>query len=158
MTESDARGTTRNSRVIRASRETLYEAFTDPAALVQWLPPGEMTGEFHRFDARVGGGYEMSLYYPSSEREFRGKASEVEDRVTARFVELTSSQRIVQAIVFDSPDPAFAGEMTMVIAFEEADGGTEVSILCRDIPPGIRPEENEAGCQMSLENLARYVA
>jgi uncharacterized protein YndB with AHSA1/START domain len=129
----------------------------DPAALVVWLPPGEMTGEFYSFDARVGGGYRMSLFYPPSEQVFRGKTSEREDNVTVRFVELVPPRRIVQAVTFNSPDPAFSGEMTMVIAFEAADGETEVTIVCENIPPGIRPEDNDAGCRSSLEKLARYV-
>jgi uncharacterized protein YndB with AHSA1/START domain len=116
-----------------------------------------MTGKIHEFDARVGGGYRMSLFYPSSEQVYRGKTSEREDRFTARFVELTPLSRIVEAISFDSVDPAFLGEMTMTVTFEERDGGTEVTILFENIPPGIRPEDNEAGSRSSLEKLARYV-
>jgi Activator of Hsp90 ATPase homolog 1-like protein len=54
-------------------------------------------------------------------------------------------------------DPAFSGEMTMVVTFEERDGGTEVTIVFEHIPSGIRPEDNEAGCRSSLEKLARYL-
>jgi uncharacterized protein YndB with AHSA1/START domain len=125
MTDANSAASTRTSRVVKASREVVYQAFIDPAALVVWLPPGEMTGKFYSFDARVGGGYRMSLFYPQSEQVFRGKTSEREDNITARFVELTPPMRIVQAITFNSPDPAFSGEMTMVITFEIADGGTE---------------------------------
>jgi len=32
-----------------------------------------------------------------------------------------------------------------------------VTILFENIPPGIRPEDNEAGSRSSLEKLARYV-
>ena len=63
----DAGAWTRASRVIRARPEELYEAFIDPAALAAWLPPAEMTGHIHEFDARVGGGYRMSLFYPPGE-------------------------------------------------------------------------------------------
>jgi hypothetical protein len=72
-------------------------------------------------------------------------------------VELTPPSRIVQAISFDSDDPAFSGEMTMLVTFEERDGGTDVTIQFDDIPPGILPEDNEAGTRASLEKLARYV-
>lgn len=99
----------------------------------------------------------MSLFYPSTEQIRRGKTSKREDRFTARFVELTPPARIVQAITFDSVDPAFSGEMTMVVTFEDRDGGTEVTILFEHMPPGIRPEDNEAGTRSSLEKLARYV-
>jgi uncharacterized protein YndB with AHSA1/START domain len=157
MTDASSGASTRTSRFIKAPREALYRAFTDPGALAAWLSPGEMTGKVHEFDARVGGGYRMSLYYPSSEQENRGKTSEREDRYTARFVELTPPSRIVEAITFDSDDPAFSGEMTMVVTFEERDGGSEVTIVFEHIPPGIRPEDNDAGTRSSLEKLARYV-
>jgi uncharacterized protein YndB with AHSA1/START domain len=157
MTDAHSTASTLNSKFIKASPEALYRAFTDPAALAVWLAPGEMTGEVHSFDGRVGGGYQMSLYYPASEEAFRGKSSEREDRFTARFVELTSPKKIVQAITFDSDDPAFSGEMIMEVTFEAEAGGTTVSILFKNIPPGIRPEDNEVGTALTLEKLARYV-
>lgn len=156
MTTTPAPASTRTSRVIKASREALYRAFTDPAALAVWLSPEGMTGKVHAFDGRVGGGYQMSLFYASTEPAGRGKTAQREDRYTARFVELNPS-RIVQAITFDSADPAFSGEMTMVVTFEARDGGTEVTVVFENIPPGIRPEDNDAGTRSSLEKLARYV-
>lgn len=150
-------GRTRNSRIIDASLETLYRAFTDPEALPQWLAPGEMTAKVHDFDGRAGGGYKMSLYYPASEDAPRGKSAEREDRFTARFVELTPPRRIVQAITFDSDDPAFAGEMIMDVTLQPEPQGTRVTIVFENIPPGIRAEDNEAGTESSLEKLARYV-
>jgi uncharacterized protein YndB with AHSA1/START domain len=157
MTDAHSGASTRNSKWIKATPQALYRAFTDPAALAVWLAPADMTGEVHRFDDRVGGGYQMSLYYPSSEQTFRGKTSEREDRYTARFVELTPPRRIVAAITFDALDPAFSGEMLMVVTLEAEDGGTTVSILFKDIPSGIRPQDNEAGTRSTLEKLARYV-
>ena len=157
MNDANSPASTRTSRVIRAPREALYRAFTDPAALARWQAPDEMTGQVHAFDARVGGGYRMSLFYPATAQEYRGKTSEREDRFTARFVELTPPARIVEAITFDSADPAFSGEMTMVVTLEEREGGTEVTIGFEHIPPGIRPEDNDAGTRSSLEKLARYV-
>src|SRR4051812_40766692 len=106
-----------NSRVIEVSREVLYDAFLDPEALIVWLPPGDMTGEIHSFDARVGGGYRMSLFYPLGETERKGKTNEREDSVNVRFAELERPVRIVQVVLFDSPDPSFSGEMIMTITF-----------------------------------------
>jgi uncharacterized protein YndB with AHSA1/START domain len=157
MTDAHSHASTQNSKCIKATPEALYRAFTDPAALAVWLAPGDMTGEVHSFDDRVGGGYQMSLYYPASEKTFRGKTSEREDRYTARFVELTPPSRIVEAITFDAVDPAFSGEMLMVVTLEAGDGGTTVSIFFTDIPSGIRPEDNEAGTRSTLEKLARFV-
>jgi uncharacterized protein YndB with AHSA1/START domain len=146
---------TRTSRVIGARPEEVYEAFMNPAALVDWLPPGEMTGEIHEFDARVGGGYRMSLFFPPTERSFRGKTSDREDVVTVRFVELAPARKIVETVNFHTTDPALCGEMTFVWTFEEVSGGTEVTVACKNLPPGLRAEDNEAGSRLSLEQLAR---
>jgi uncharacterized protein YndB with AHSA1/START domain len=155
MSEARAGAWTRTSLIIKARPDELYEAFMDPAALVAWLPPSGMTGAIHEFDGRVGGGYRMSLFYPPDERTFRGKTSNSEDVVNVRFVELASPHRIVEAVTFDTTDPAFFGEMTLVVTFEEASCGTEVTILCTNLPPGLRAEDNEAGSRLSLEQLAR---
>ena len=145
---------TRTSRVIRARPEELYRAFVDRDALLAWLPPAGMTGHMHAFDARVGGGYRMSLFYPEGS-EFRGKTADREDMVDVRFVELSPPRRVVEAVTFASDDPAFAGEMTLTATFEEVPGGTEVTLLFTNLPPGLRPEDNDAGARSSLEQLAR---
>ncbi len=157
MTHAPPSGSSRTSLVIQASREALYRAFTDLAALEAWQAPGEMTGKVHAFDLRVGGGYEMSLFYPDADHESVGKSGEREDRFTTRFVELSPPAKIVQVVTFDSDDPAFGGEMTMTIMLDEREGGTEVTIAYEGIPSGIRPEDNELGTRLSLEKLGRYV-
>ena len=150
-------GTTRTSRVIRARPEAIYRACTDPRLLAAWRAPDEMTATIHAFDARVGGGYEMALRYPLSEPGRPGKTSDREDRFRSRFIELVPGERIVEAITFETDGPAFAGEMTMDVTLVGRDGGTEVTIAFANIPPGIRPEDNEEGTRQSLEQLARLV-
>ena len=148
---------TRNSRTIKASPEAIYRVFADADALAAWLAPEGMTGKVHNFDFTVGGGYEMSLFYPDTGEDFKGKTAENEDRFTARFVELSPPRKIVQAINFESDDPAFAGEMMMEVTFEPKEEGTDVTFIFTDIPPGIRPEDNEAGTESTLGKLARYI-
>ena len=157
MTDAHSDASTRNSKFIKAPQQTIYRAFTDPAALAVWLAPGDMTGVVHSFDFRVGGGYQMSLYYPSTESSIQGKTSEREDRYTARFVELNPPEKIVEAITFDTVDQAFKGEMIMEVTLESEEGGTTVSIVFKDIPSGIRPEDNEIGTESTLAKLARFV-
>ncbi len=149
--------TTQNSRVIKAAPEAIYRAFTTPEALEVWQAPGDMTGKVHQFDLKVGGGYEMSLYYPGSETKMKGKTEELEDRFSARFVELIPNKKIVQAVNFESPDPDFSGEMMVEITFEPQSNGTKVTYFFRNIPKGIKPEDNETGTISTLEKLARYI-
>jgi hypothetical protein len=43
----------------------------------------------------------------------------------------------------------------MTATFEEVSGETEVTLVCQNLPPGLRVEDNEAGSRLSLEQLAR---
>lgn len=149
--------TSRTTRFIKAAPQKVYAAVMDPDALLAWLPPGGMTGRLYDFNGQEGGGYRMSLFYPASEHSMRGKTADKEDMVSVRFVELQPARRIVEAVTFHSDDPAFAGEMRIDIRFDEVAGGTEVTFLCTDIPPGIRPQDNDEGTRLSLDQLARYV-
>ncbi len=58
MANANSASSTRTSRLIKASREALDRASTDPAALAAWLSPRELTGKVHEFDGQVGGGYQ----------------------------------------------------------------------------------------------------
>ena len=149
--------TTTNQKLVRSTPEAVYQAFTDPHALETWLAPGEMAGQIHRFDLMAGGGYEMSLYYPSTDKISKGKSASNEDRFIARFLELSPPAKIVQAIKFNTEGSAFSGEMIMESSFKAMDGGTMVTITFENIPAGIKPADNEKGTALSLEKLARYV-
>jgi uncharacterized protein YndB with AHSA1/START domain len=151
------RGSSRTSRIIRADREKLYRAFVDPAILLAWLPPGDMTGKMHAFDARVGGGYDMSLFYPSGEGPGPGKTDDREDRVRVGFVLLEPPDRIVETVDFVTDDPELGGEIRLVVTFRDAPGGTEVTMAFEDLPPGLKPEDNDTGARQSLEQLARLL-
>jgi uncharacterized protein YndB with AHSA1/START domain len=149
--------TSKTSSIIKTTPEILYQALTTPKALEVWQAPDSMTGKVHTFDLRVGGGYEMSLFYPESEKGNAGKTNGKEDRFTVRFLELIPYQKIVEAVTFSSDDPDFSGEMRIGITLEPKDNGTEITHFYENIPKGIRPEDNDAGTRSSLEKLARYV-
>ena len=154
---SPTTASSRTTRVIRADAETIYRAFLDPAALLAWLPPADMTARLHAFDARPGGGYEMSLLYPADEPHLRGKTAEREDRVVVRFTELAPPRRIVEAVRFVSDDAAFGGEMTLTVTIEPHADGSVVTMAFADLPPGLRPEDNDEGARISLAQLARHL-
>lgn len=148
--------TDRGSRVVTASPEQVWAALVDPRALLAWLPPGEMTGRFERFDARPGGSYRMVLTYPDASGA-PGKASADSDIVEARFADIVPGERIVQAVDFVSDDPANAGTMTMTWQVTAVDAGTRVDIIAEDVPDGISAEDHAAGLASSLKKLAAYL-
>ena len=148
--------TDRGSRVIAASPERVWAALVDPGALLAWLPPGEMTGRFERFDARPGGSYRMVLTYPDASGA-PGKATADSDIVEARFLDIVPGERVVQAVDFVSDDPANAGTMTMTWQVTAIGDGTRVDIIAGDVPDGISAEDHAAGLTSSLTKLAAYL-
>ena len=155
MTEPGSRGaSTRVSRIIRAPREAVYQAFLDRDAVAAWLPPETMSGQVHAFDPREGGEFGMSLTYQDPRHSPGGKTSEDSDTFQGRFVELVPDEKIVWVVEFESQDPGFAGEMRITWSLEDAEAGTEVTVLCENIPQGVRPEDNEMGSRSSLQKLA----
>lgn len=144
------------SRVVEASPRDVYAALVDRRALASWLPPQGMTGHFERFDARPGGSYRLVLTY-SGPTAGGGKATANSDVVEVRFVSLEPEVRVVQAVDFDSDDPAFAGTMTMTWELRAVEGGTAVEIVAEDVPDGISASDHAAGMASSLANLAAYV-
>ena len=116
-----------------------------------------MTGRFEHFDARPGGSYRFVLSFEAPDGGI-GKTTPDSDAVDVRFLDIQPGTRVVQAVDFDSNDPAFAGTMTMTWELHAATHGTRVEIRADDVPPGISAEDHAAGLSASLANLAAYVA
>lgn len=144
---------TRVTKIIKAPRTAVYAAFLDADALAGWLPPANMSGHVHLFEPRAGGHIHVSLRYRGPEGA-SGKSSADTDTFRGRFAELVPHEKIVWVVEFESPDPAFAGEMTMITTLADAPDGTEIAMTCKNIPRGIKPEDNAMGCRSSLQNLA----
>jgi len=128
----------------------------DEEALLQWLPPGGMSGRFERFDPRPGGSYRLVLTY-ADDSSASGKSTPSSDVVEARFIDVVPDVRVVQAVDFVSDDPAFTGTMTMTWELSAEVDGTRVAIRADGVPAGISAADHVAGMQSSLANLADYL-
>jgi len=148
--------TDRAERVVNAPVDRVFHALVDRAALEAWLPPRGMTARFESFDPTPGGSYRVVLTY-ADPTDARGKSSADSDIVEARYVDIVTNDRVVQAVDFVSDDSAFAGTMTMTWAVDAVDGRTRVEITAEDVPDGISAADHAVGLHSSLENLADYV-
>lgn len=148
--------TDRGSRLVAAPVAKVFAALVDRSALESWLPPRGMTARFDRFDPRPGGSYRLVLTYADPPGA-GGKSSADSDVVVVRYIDVVPNERVVQAVDFESEDPAFAGTMTMTWTVAAGEGGTLVEIVAEDVPDGISAEDHAAGLSSSLENLARYL-
>lgn len=114
-----------------------------------------MTSEVHTFDAREGGTFRISLTYDTPGGA--GKTTAHADTYHGRFITLEPGKRVVEAVEFETPDPALQGEMTITITLADADGGTDLVAVHEGLPPGLSPADNETGWRMSLAKLAALV-
>ena len=140
---------------IRAPSERVYRALIDPAAVEKWMVPDGMTSLVHAWDARVGGAFRVSLTYDLPTQT--GKTSAHTDTYHGRFVELVPNTKVVQVLEFETADPAMQGEMTTTIELADAEGGTELTAIHDNLPPGLSPQDNELGWRISLRKLAALV-
>jgi uncharacterized protein YndB with AHSA1/START domain len=148
--------TTRLTKRIEAPPERVYQALIDPEAVQLWMVPDNMTSRVHIFEPREGGTFRISLTY--ADTSTAGKTEGSTDTFEGRFVRLVPGREVVQAIEFETDDPDVSGEMTVTYTLSGTeDGATELTGIHENLPPGVDPEANQLGWQMSLDKLARLV-
>jgi uncharacterized protein YndB with AHSA1/START domain len=83
----------------------------------------------------------------------------VGDMRHGRFVKLVPDEQVVQALEFETTDPALRGEMTVSFTLVDAEAGraTDVVAVHDRLPPGLSAADNETGWRMSLAKLAALV-
>ncbi|AXY72704.1 polyketide cyclase [Paraflavitalea soli] len=133
-------------RVLKASPEKVYRAFTDAAAIASWLPPYGFTCTVHEMKVEKGGGYKMSFqnFSTGNGHSFGGT-----------YVELKPNELLKYTDKFD--DPNLPGEMLTTVSLRQTIAGTEINITQAGIPAAIPVEFCYLGWQESLEKLARLV-
>jgi uncharacterized protein YndB with AHSA1/START domain len=146
---------TRATRWVRGTPAEVYRALLDPFAVAAWRVPNGMTATIHRFDAREGGRFRISLH-PGGVGE-AGETVERTETFRGRFTRLVPGELVVEAIEFESKDPGMAGVLTITTELREADGGCEVTMIYDNIPPGADQVADEIGIQMALVRLAAWV-
>jgi uncharacterized protein YndB with AHSA1/START domain len=158
MTKPSAQSaSTEVTRRIQAARHAIYQALVDADSLAAWLPPDGMRGKIHDFEPRAGGRIRMTLTYEDPTTGGAGKTTDDADTFKGRFVALEPDRRVVWAVEFESRQPGMGGQMLVTWELADADGATDVTVRCENIPSGIPPGDNEAGSRSSLAKLAALV-
>ena len=133
-------------RVLKASPEKVYRAFTEANALASWLPPYGFLCTVHEMNVREEGMYKMSFHNFSTGHghSFGGK-----------YLELKPNEFLKYTDQFD--DPNLPGEMITSVWLQKVSVGTEIKIVQEGIPSMIPVEMCYLGWQESLEKLAMLV-
>lgn len=146
---------TRVRRRVHAPRAKVYRALVDADSVAVWRVPTGMRGRVHAFEGREGGAFRISLTYDAPDAV--GKTSAHTDTYHGRFVQLVPDERVIEAVEFETADPALQGEMTITITLSDADGGTEVVAAHEGLPSGLSLADNETGWREGLAKLAALV-
>ncbi len=133
-------------RVIKASPEKVYRAFTEPLAIAAWYPPYGFLCNVHEMDVREKGGFKMSFhnFTTGSSHQFSG---------TYELVKPNEALTVTEK--FDQPD--LPDIMTTKIELKKASVGTELKIEQHGFPAFIPAEMCYLGWQESLEKLIKLV-
>lgn len=133
-------------KVLKASPEKVFRAFTHAPAIAAWLPPYGFLCIVHQMDAKKGGTFKMSFenFSTGNSHSFGGT-----------YVEFKPNELLRYTDRFD--DPNLPGEMTTSISFRNTIAGTEIKIQQDGIPDAIPAEFCYLGWQESLDKLMRLV-
>lgn len=133
-------------RVLTASPEKVFKAFTDADAMASWLPPYGFVCKVHHMDFKIGGTYNMSFtnFTTGHSHSFGGE-----------YVEIIANERIKYTDQFD--DPNLPGQMITTIELKRVICGTELMASQEGIPNAIPVEMCYLGWQESLDKLKRLV-
>ncbi len=133
-------------RVLTASPEKVYRAFTEPNAFASWLPPYGYVCTVHNMEVKAGGKYKMSFtnFSTGNTQSFGGEYLEIKPN---EFLKYTDK--------FD--DPNLPGEMITTVWLKKVSCGTEIKITQEGIPEAIPAEMCYLGWQESLEKLKKLV-
>ncbi len=136
------------SRLVRAPRALVWQAWTDPAHLARWWGPKDFTNPRCEFEARVGGKLHMDMTAPS------GMVHPM-NGVVWEFVPL--EKLAFTAVALDETGAAMFENMNTV-TFEDSEGATlvtlEVAVVAIHDPRAHGHLQGmEEGWSMSLDKL-----
>lgn len=133
-------------RVIKASPEKVFRAFSDAATHSTWMPPYGFICTVQQMDFKVGGQYKMTFinFSTGNGHSFGGE-----------YLEIKTNEMIKYSDRFD--DPNLPGEMTTTVWLKKVLCGTELKVLQEGIPEAIPSEMCYLGWQESLVKLIKLV-
>lgn len=154
------------SRLLRAPRERVWTAFTDPAQLGQWWGPKGFEIVVHRAAMEPGGVFLYSMDPPGGGDRWWGRMA---------FRELSPTDRLAWINSFSDPDggvtrapflPDFPAEVHILVTLDEVEGGTHLTLRARPINAdaagiaafdGLRPSMDQ-GYGGTLDQLEAHLA
>jgi uncharacterized protein YndB with AHSA1/START domain len=135
----------RTTKLVKASRERVFAAWTKPELLKQWWGPGPVTCPEAHIDLWVGGSYRIANLQPDG----------IIVWISGTFEQISPPEKLV----YDWNVSAIGGEATRVtVLFNEHTIGTEVVLIHERLPEGPVKDMHLDGWQKCLDKLEMLFA
>lgn len=135
-------------KVIRASRNKVFEAWTQPEMIKKWMAPGTSTVPTMQAEFKVGGAYRIEM-----KGEMGGRAYDVV--VHGVYMKIVPSEFLAFTWNYEDPERrASVGSTLVSIALRDVDGGTEVTLTHEGFASSERRDGHHFGWLDSLAKLA----
>ncbi len=135
------------SRVLRASRQTVFEAWTQPRHLERWSAPEGVTVTSAEVDLRVGGRYRIHMHAPD-DKKFTA---------TGTYKEIDPPRRLSYTWMWEEGDHD-VGETLVTVEFNDLGGSTEVVLTHERFPNAEATAAHEQGWGSCLNRLETMFA
>jgi uncharacterized protein YndB with AHSA1/START domain len=135
-------------RFIKASRDRVYAAWTDPAQLKKWFGPENVKTRDLIADVRIGGLFRWDLTDPE------GK----EKTISGEYRELQPGKKIVFTWKHQD-DKLWENRSSIVtVQFSDRNGGTELRLKHEQLPSEESRDDHNEGWNSVLDKLEKFLS
>jgi glutathione S-transferase len=142
---ADAGETLEVRRTIRAPREKVFDAWTDPEEIKRWHAPGPAKVLLADIDLRVGGAYRIHMLTPDGQ----------EHRAVGIYKEINRPSRLVYTWAWENKDSVKNSVVT--IEFLDREGSTDIVLRHDGLPNATERTGHSQGWTAILEKYAESV-
>ena len=136
-------------RAIQASPDKVFRAWTDPEMLKQWFAPAPWTTPRVETDVRPGGSSLIVMRGPDG-AEFPNRGT---------YLEVVPNERLVFTDAYVTAwEPAAKPFMTVILTFDEVDGGTQYTARVRHWTLADREQHEQMGFHVGWPICAEQLA
>lgn len=135
-------------RVFPATREALFDAFADPAQMVQWWGPEGSVVRDSAFDLAIGGAWHTLLHHRDGE----------EHHVSGVYVTVEAPSRLAFTWAWRQADGRRGHQTLVDLAFSSDPAGARLTLRQSLFPSPEHRDNHRRGWTSSFADLARFLS
>lgn len=134
-------------RFIKAPRDRIYAAWTDPAQLKEWFGPENVKTRDLVADVRVGGQFRWDCADPEGN----------EVTITGEYRELEPGRKIVFTWKHEGNEDWKNNSSIVTVEFSDREGGTEIHLIHEKLPTEASRDDHEKGWNSVFGRLEKFL-